>query len=70
MAKLDDGKWHQVLVEIRGNEAVAQVDDVVLRATGAVFDVKKSRLVFLVGQSGTMLIDNVKVWENSSAAKE
>ncbi|MBI5818388.1 MAG: hypothetical protein HZA88_05325 [Verrucomicrobia bacterium] len=65
-AKLDDGQWHHVLIEMRGNEAVAQVDGVVLRATGTVFDAKKSRLVFLIGLSGTMLIDDVKVWENSA----
>jgi hypothetical protein len=59
-----DGKWHRVLVEIRGNEAVAKVDDVVLRATGTVFDVTKSRIVFLIGLAGTMQIDNVKVWDN------
>jgi len=64
VADLADGQWHQVLVEINGNEAVAQVDGVVLRAKGTVFDAKKSRLVFLVGLSGAMLIDNVKVWEN------
>jgi hypothetical protein len=63
-ANIADGKWHRVLVEIRGNEAVAKVDDVVLRATGTVFDVKKSRIVFLIGLAGTMQIDNVKVWEN------
>ncbi|OHE80356.1 MAG: hypothetical protein A2107_01625 [Verrucomicrobia bacterium GWF2_62_7] len=64
VADLADGQWHHVLVEINGNEAVAQVDGVMLRAKGTVFDAKKSRLVFLVGLSGTMLIDNVKVWEN------
>jgi hypothetical protein len=63
-AELADGQWHHVLVEINGNDAVAQVDGVVLRAKGTVFDVKKSRLVFLIGMSGTMLIDDVKVWEN------
>lgn len=61
---LADGQWHHMLVEIRGNDAVAQVDGAVLRAKGTVFDVKKSRIVFLVGMSGTMLIDDVKVWEN------
>jgi hypothetical protein len=40
------------------------VDEVVLRATGSVFDVKKSRLVFLIGLAGTMQLDNVKVWEH------
>ena len=64
-----DGQWHHVLVEINGNDAVAQVDDVVLRATGSVFDVKKFRMFFLVGMAGTMLIDNVKVWENSRVSQ-
>ncbi len=64
-AKLDDGQWHRVLVEICGNDAVAQVDGVVLRAKGSVFDEKKARLYFLIGMSGTMLVDNVKVWENT-----
>ncbi|MCX6898742.1 MAG: LamG domain-containing protein [Verrucomicrobia bacterium] len=62
--KLDDGQWHRVLVEICGNDAVAQVDGIVLRATGSVFDEKKARLYFLIGMSGTMLIDDVKVWES------
>ncbi|MFA6562235.1 MAG: hypothetical protein WCV00_10050 [Verrucomicrobiia bacterium] len=64
-ADVTDGRWHSVLVEICGNEAVAQVDGVTLRATGSVFDEKKARLYFLIGMSGTMLIDNVKVWENT-----
>jgi hypothetical protein len=64
-ARLDDGQWHKVLVEICGNDAVARVDGVVLRAKGSVFDEKKARLYFLVGMSGTMLVDDVKVWENT-----
>lgn len=64
-AKLDDGQWHHVLVEVNGQEAVAQVGEVVLRATGSVLDAKKHQLVFLIGGAGTMLIDNVKVWENA-----
>lgn len=63
---LAGAQWHQVLVEINGNDAAAQVDGVALRAKGTVFDVKKSRLVFLVGLGGTVLIDNVKVWENEA----
>jgi len=35
-----------------------------LRATGTVFDVKKSRIVFLIGLAGTMQIDDVKVLQN------
>ncbi len=63
-ATLADGQWHRVLVEICGNDATAQVDGVVLRAKGAVFDVQKARMFFLIGMSGTMLVDDVKVWEN------
>ena len=63
-AKLDDGQWHRVLVEINGQDAVAQVDEVVLRATGTVLDANKHHLVFLIGGGGTMLIDDVKVWAN------
>jgi len=68
-AKLQDGKWHTVLIEIRGNDVVAQVDGTLtLRAKGTVLDVKKSRLVFLVGAAGCVQFDNVKVWENEPLA--
>lgn len=64
--KIADGQWHRVLVEISGNEVVAQVDDgPPLTATGTVIGAKKSRLVFLVGGAGTVLIDDVKVWEST-----
>jgi len=63
-AQLGDGQWHRLRVAINGNAAEAKVDEVVLRATGSVFDVKKSRLVFLIGLAGTMQLDNVKVWEH------
>lgn len=63
--KLDDGRWHHVLVEINGNDILAQVDgNLAAGATATVADVKKSTMNFLVGQAGTVLIDNVKVWEN------
>jgi hypothetical protein len=62
-AKLADEKWHRVLVEISGNDAVVHVDDQVLRATGNVFDAPKSRIVFLIGLGGKMRIDDVKVWD-------
>lgn len=64
--KFANGQWHQVLVELSGNDVAVQVDDQpALRATGTVLDAKKSRIVFLVGQAGTVLIDDVKVWENA-----
>ena len=63
-ANLADGQWHRVLMEVCGNHASAQVDGIALRATGTVFEVKKARIVFLIGGAGTMLIDDVAVWEN------
>lgn len=64
--KVGDGQWHQVFVEVNGNDVVAQFDNgPKLLATGTVLDVNKSHLVFLIGNSGTMLVDNVKVWDNS-----
>jgi hypothetical protein len=67
--KVADARWHNVLVEVSGNQVVVQVDDgPPILATSTVLDMKKSRIVFLVGAAGTALIDNVKVWENSPRA--
>jgi hypothetical protein len=53
-----------VKIELHGNEVVAQVDSLpALHGTGTVLDVKKSRVVFLVGNSGDVRIDDVKVSE-------
>ena len=69
-AKTGDGQWHNVLIEQNGNDVLMQLDDLPpLSATGTVLDAKKSRIVFLVGQAGTVLVDDVKVWENLRAAK-
>ncbi len=55
-------EWHTVRIEVRGNSVTAQVDDLpALSGTGTVLDVKKSRVVFLVGNSGDVRIDDVKV---------
>ncbi|EDY21864.1 hypothetical protein CfE428DRAFT_1110 [Chthoniobacter flavus Ellin428] len=63
-AKPTDGEWHKVSIELRGNEVVAKVDDLpAMHGTGSVLDVKKSRLVFLVGNSGDVRIDDVKASE-------
>lgn len=63
-AKPTDGEWHQVSIELRGNDVVAKMDDLPpLHGTGTVLDVKKSRVTFLVGQSGDVRIDDVKVSE-------
>ena len=64
-AKTGDGEWHQVLIELAGNDVLAQMDDLPpLRGKGTVLDAKKSRIVFLVGNSGTVLVSDVRVWEN------
>lgn len=69
-AKTGDGQWHRVLIEQNGNDVLVQVDDQPpLATTGTVIDAKKSRVVFLVGQAGTVLVDDVKVWENTRLAK-
>jgi hypothetical protein len=57
-----DGKWHHIRIELKGNSVIAQIDDNEPMATkGTVLDVPKSKIVFLVGHSGDMRIDNVKV---------
>jgi hypothetical protein len=38
-----------------------------MTATGSVLDAPKSRIVFLVGQSGDIRIDNVKVSNRKQA---
>ncbi len=68
-AKSADGEWHNVLIEQNGNDVMVQVDDQPpLSATGTVLDVKKSRVVLLIGQAGTVLMDDVKIWENARTA--
>lgn len=60
-AKAGD-KWHQVKIEVHGNDVTAQVDALApLHGKATVLDVKKSRIVFLVGQSGDIRVDDVKV---------
>ena len=60
-AKAGD-EWHSVKIELRGNEVTAQVDGLpAMNAKGTVLEAKKSSLVFLVGNSGDVRIDDVKV---------
>jgi hypothetical protein len=62
------GTWHHVLLEINGNDLIAQVDGQTLIATATVADTMKNRIgVGLTGRS-TALVDNVRVWENSRRA--
>jgi hypothetical protein len=58
------GDWHHVLLEVNGNDLLAQVDGQALVATATVADTMKNRIgLGLTGRS-TALIDNVRVWEN------
>jgi hypothetical protein len=62
------GDWHRVLLEVNGNDLVAQVDGQALLAVSTVADATKNRIgVGLTGRA-TVLIDNVRVWENSRRA--
>lgn len=57
-----DGKWHHVRIDVKGNQVTAKLDEgPAIVGEGTVLDVPKSRLVFLVGQSGDLRIDHVKV---------
>ncbi len=57
-----DGEWHHIRIEVKGNAVTARIDDQdAFSATGSVLDVPKSKIVFLVGNSGDARIDNVKV---------
>jgi hypothetical protein len=62
------GEWHNVLLEVSGHELVAQVDNDVLFAVSTDADAMKSRLgVGLTGR-GTVLIDHVRITENTRRA--
>lgn len=57
-----EGEWITIDVVLRGNTVTVTVNDLQkLTATGTVFDVAKSRLVFLVGQGKKVWIDDVRV---------
>ncbi len=59
------GQWHDVLLEINGNELVAQVDGHTLLATATVADAQKSRVgIGLTGRS-TLLIDDFRILANT-----
>ena len=55
------GEWIKLDVSLKGNEVTVTVNDTQkLAAQGTVFDVAKSRLVFLVGQGRKLWIDDVR----------
>ncbi len=61
-AKFNDGKWHTVLLEMKGASVAVQTDNgVKLSASDAGLDVDKTGYRFVTaGES--LLIDDVKVW--------
>lgn len=61
-AKIMDGEWHVVKLEMKGNEITAQVDSVApTRTKATVADVEKSALIFHASEGAEFLIDDVKV---------
>ncbi|WP_397379648.1 hypothetical protein [Prosthecobacter sp.] len=56
------GTWIKLDVSLKGNDVTVVVNDTQkLSAQGTVFDVAKSRLVFLIGQGKKLQIDDVRV---------
>ena len=56
------GTWIKLDVTLKGNDVTVVVNDTQkLSAQGTVFDVAKSRLVFLIGQGKKLQIDDVRV---------
>jgi hypothetical protein len=62
------GPWHEVLLEVNGNDLVAQVDGEVLIAVSTVADAMKNRIGLGLTGRGEVLIDNVRILENSRRA--
>jgi hypothetical protein len=56
------GAWIKIDVALKGNDVTVTINDAqMLTAKGTVFDVAKSKLVFLVGQGKKVWIDDVRV---------
>ena len=55
------GEWIKLDVALKGNDVTVKINDTqTITAKGTVFDVEKSRLVFLVGQGKKVWIDEVR----------
>ncbi len=63
--KCATGEWHQVMIEVSGNELVAQVDGNVVVATAKFADAMKNRIGVGFTERGTVLIDHVRITENT-----
>lgn len=61
-------EWHRVLIEVNGNELVAQVDGEKLFATAAEADSQKNRVGFGLTGHGIALIKNLRINENTRRA--
>ena len=62
LANLKPSDWIKVDVQVAGNDVMVTINDKEkVPAKGTVFDVPKSRLVFLVGQGKKVWVDEVRV---------
>lgn len=62
LTSLKPGDWIKLDVQVTGNDVVATINGKEkVQAKGTVFDVPKSRLVFLVGQGKKVWVDEVRV---------
>jgi hypothetical protein len=59
------GEWHEVLIEVSGNELVAQVDGQKLLVTAAEADSMKSRIGVGITGHGPISITRVRISENT-----
>jgi len=60
--KAKPGEWIKIDITMKANDVTVTINDSdKLTAQGSVFDVPKSRLVFLVGQAKKVWIDDVRV---------
>ena len=62
LAPLKPGEWIKIDAQVKGNDVVVTINDKdKVQTKGTVFDVAKSKLVFLVGQGKTVWVDEVRV---------
>lgn len=59
------GQWHQVMLEVNGNDLVAQVAGKTLVAVSTEAEGMKNRIGIGLTGRVTALVDDVRIWENT-----